>query len=62
MSSDIDFLLCQMLAQTQLRRPVRRRQQQPGEPLSASPQRRAERHAAKLAQRRKKAKRKQGRR
>lgn len=58
MSSDIDFLLCQMLAQTQLRRPVRRRQQQPGEPLSASPQRRA----AKLAQRRKKAKRKQGRR
>lgn len=62
MSSDADLLLYQMLFRTQLRRPVRRREVEPGEPLSASSERRAERHAAKLAQRRKKAKRKQARR
>lgn len=63
MATDTDLLLYQMLARTQLRRPVRRRREdEPGEPLSASPERRAERRATKLAQRRKKAKRKQARR
>ena len=41
---------------------LERRAQKPSEPCSASPERRSERHAEKVALQRKKAKRKQGRR
>lgn len=41
---------------------LEKRAQKPSEPCSASPERRAERHAEKVALQRKKAKRKQGRR
>lgn len=61
-SPAVDLLLYRMLAATQLRRPVPSRQQRPGEHLSATPERRAERYAKKAARQRKKAKRKQSRR